>query len=255
MDFNARHENVQEALQVPFDVALAPPSLQVDDAPNQQIALAAAIFGHDTEQDEDNRFEDQQCRRRPLAYFQQMYEHKQIYQALSLLSKRTEVDFRGSPHVTTNDDEDLAWNMDRHFLDLMICVGNGLGLGALLPNLQVHHNYEMTLELKQPFRSFSAKFAKLGFDPQGSMQWIGRSPASEDVWLAWVPRASLVEGCEDVPVGSCSGNTQLKTRHYRMSVMFLSKMLRDIGAQDILVWDEYPSLTDDDEFRMATNLM
>jgi hypothetical protein len=248
-------QNNENTLQVPFDVALPPPNLQTDDAPNQSIALTAALFGHDIDHDGENRFEDQRRRRRPLSYFQQMYEHKQTYQALHLLSNRTEVDFLGSPHITRNDDEDLAWNVDRHFLDLMICVGNGLGLGALLPNLQVHHNYEMTLDLKQPYRSFSAKFAKLGFDPQGCMQWIGRSPASEDVWLAWIPRASLVEGCEDVPVGTCSGNTQLKTSHYRMSVMFLAKMLRDIGVQDILVWEDYPSLDDDTEFQMATNIM
>jgi hypothetical protein len=40
-----------------------------------------------------------------------------------------------------------------------------------------------------------------------------------------------------------------------MSVMFLAKMLRDIGVQDILVWEDYPSLDDDTEFQMATNIM
>ena len=87
------------------------------------------------------------------------------------------------------------------------------------------------------------------------MQWIGRSPGSEDVWLGWIPRASFVEGSEDVCVGTCSGNTQLSTKHYRMTVMFLAHMLRHIGVQDIVVWDEYPDLDDEKVFENVTNLM
>ena len=61
------------------------------------------------------------------------------------------MDFLNSPYVILNDNEDLAWTMDRHYLDLLICVGNGLGLGAILPNVQVDHTFEMTLDLKQRY--------------------------------------------------------------------------------------------------------
>jgi len=165
--------DMEPGLQLPFDIGLALPNPRADDCPNQEIALAAALFGQNTDHDEESLFEDQPQTSCSLKHLKRIYDQQNAALGLAMLSKRTEVTFLNSQYVTKNTDPDLAWMPDHQYLDLMICVGNGLGLGALLPNLQVHHNYELKFDLRQPFRMFSAKFSKLGFDPMGSMLWIG----------------------------------------------------------------------------------
>ncbi|KAM6502321.1 hypothetical protein JOM56_002298 [Amanita muscaria] len=72
-------------------------------------------------------------------------------------------------------------------------------------------------------RRFSAKFAKLGFDPTGCMVWIGQSSTREDTWLGWVPNDW--EEAEDVPTGTGKEDTTMSQKHYRIAVMFLAEML------------------------------
>ena len=45
------------------------------------------------------------------------------------------------------------------------------------------------------------------------------------------------------------------TEHEALSDMFLAHMLRHIGVQDIVVWDEYPDLDDEKVFENVMNLM
>lgn len=248
------HDNteLQQQLLVPFDVALPPDNLLSDDAPSQDQVFQAAIFNAELDEDEEDSFEAQPKRRRTMDYYKQMYERQESIRAVSSLDRRSEITFRDSPFVTSCTSPDIAWIPQDHFLDLMICVGNGLGLGALLPNLQVHHNYEMTVDLSQPYRTFSPKFAMLGFDPTRAMHFIGRSPASEDVWLAWIPRVQREE--DETPVGECSGTTAMSTRTYRLAFMFLMAMLQQIGARDVLVLSSYPNVDNNEEFAAATRI-
>jgi hypothetical protein len=60
---------------------------------------------------------------------------------------------------------------------------------------------------------------------------------------------------EDVAVGIGKEDTMLQEKHYRMMVMFFVTMPQRIGHWDIIVNDEYLSLTDEMEFKYATNLM
>jgi hypothetical protein len=120
-------------------------NLITDDAPSQDRVFQAAIFNTHLEQDEEDSFDCQPKRRRALEFYKQMYDNQDSCRAISLLDRRAEINFRNSPFITPCHDPDLAWMPHDHFLDMMICVGDGLGLGALLPNLQVHHTYEMTV--------------------------------------------------------------------------------------------------------------
>jgi hypothetical protein len=242
----------QVNLAIPFDVALAPDNLLSDDAPSQDHIFQAAVFNADLDQDEEDHFESQPKRRRKLEYYKHMYDRQERIHAISSLDRRAEIDFRNSPFVTPTSDPDMAWMPQDHFLDLMVCVGDGLGLGALLPNLQVHHNYEMTIDLSQPYRTFSSKFAMLGFDPTGCMHFIGRSPASEDVWIAWVPRIQTQR--DETPVGESKGCTAMSTHRFRVSFMFLVTMLQEIGARGVLVLSPYPNVDDNEEFTRATRI-
>jgi hypothetical protein len=242
-------------LEVPFDVTLLPEKLQVQDAADQNLALQAALFAPPSDAHDTESFADQPRMSKPLRFFQRLYEQKQEHTAINMLSKRVEIDLRMSDMRVSPQSPDIAWNPDATFMDLRICVGNGLGLGAVLPNQNVDHNFEIRVNLKQAYRTFSPKFAKLGFDPTGCMLWIGRSPASEDVWLAWAPKVSLPTACEDVPAGTCTGSTQMSRRHHRMAAMFMALMLKRIAYRDVTVSNNYPDLERDETFDWPTNAM
>jgi hypothetical protein len=241
--------------QLHFDVTATPTDLQAEDGLPQSVALEAACLQSVLQQDETQRFHARPKKRRPLSYFAELYSKKDSYRALRTLAQRTEINLEGSEYVTDHMDESLAWEVQSHFLDLQICVGDGLGLAAMLPNVGTHHALEFRLELRYRTRRFQAKYAKLGFDPTHSMLWIGRSSSGEDAWLAWVPKGDDSDDDNHTATGSGKEDTMLEEKQYRMTVMFLAEMLRRIGYRDILVTDPYPSLTDDREYKYATNLM
>jgi hypothetical protein len=241
--------------QLHFDVAAAPSHLHAEDGLDQSVALAAACLDTALRMDEVERFHGQSKKRRPLAYFADLYARNDHSRALRTLTQRTEITLDGSEYVSNHEDGSLAWSVKLHFLDLQICVGDGLGLAAMLPNLGTHHAIEFRLELRYRMRRFNAKYTKLGFDPTNCMLWIGRSSSGEDAWLAWVPNDIMDENEQDPGVGNGKEDTRLTEKHYRMTVMFLAEMLRRIGHRDIIVTNQYPRLTDDTEYRHATNLM
>ena len=239
--------------QLHFDVSAAPSHLYVEDSLAQSVTLAAACLDNALQQDQVERFHSQSKKRRPLSYFEDLYTKKDSFRALRTLTQRTEINFDTGEYTTHHTDDSLAWAVEAHFLDLKICVGDGLGLAAMLPNIGTHHALEFRLELRYRMRRFQAKYAKLGFDPTHSMLWIGRSSSGEDSWLAWVPTNIMDE--DGVKVGSGKEDTTMSEKHYRMAVMFLAEMLRRIGHRDIIVMTQYPSLDDDLEYPHATNLM
>jgi hypothetical protein len=58
------------------------------------------------------------------------------------LAQWMEINLEGSKYVTDHMDNSLAWEVRSHFLDLQICVGDGLGLAVMLPNVGMHHALE-----------------------------------------------------------------------------------------------------------------
>jgi hypothetical protein len=171
---------------------------------------------------------------------------------MDLLSKRMTVDYRSSDDFTTSKDaQNLAWDISQHYLDMMICVGAGLGLGPIIPNQEVNSLYQVDLDFSRRHRAFHAKYCKLGFCPKESMLWIGKTPSTEDIWVAWVPNDESDQNDEEEE----SGNTILSERHYRATVMFFAKMLSQIPYRDLFVEDDYPDLTDKHDFEMASNIM
>lgn len=243
-------------LEAPFDITLAPPNLTSDDAPDQYVALASALTApHSDEGDETHGFFDARVQTINLTRLEDWYKGKQSAAAISALNGQREIIY-GDTHTYESDDKELGWTADRSFLDLMVCVGRDIGLGAMLPNLEATHNYEFTLNLGSPFRQFTAKHIKLGFDPTGSMLWIGRSPSGEDVWLAFVKLEDLETEEEDLIRPKRSGSsTCLNTHQYRCTVMFLAYVLNHISFMDATVHDTYPDVTDKADFTFATNIL
>ena len=60
---------------------------------------------------------------------------------------------------------------------------------------------------------------------------------------------------DDVPPGSGKEDTIMSEKHYRISVMFLAAMLREIGHRDIIVTEPYPDVSINDDFYYATNAL
>jgi hypothetical protein len=245
-----------DSLEAPFSVDTAPKRLVADDPPAQQSALRAALrCGVDEGDALAERFLSEPVKTASLHFYKRLYEERLSGQAAQSLLKRHRLSSTSTTFNVDPDSKDLAWSIDRHFIDLKIYVGNGLGLGGMMPNQYALHTYELELKLHRPDRSFKTKFAKLGFDPVGCMLWIGRSPNAEDVWLAWAPTNAL-EGTEDeLPAGSCSGDTSMSEAHYRRVVMFLAHCITEMRYRDALVGEKYPNINDSQCFRRATNIL
>ncbi|KIL55667.1 hypothetical protein M378DRAFT_17747 [Amanita muscaria Koide BX008] len=241
--------------QIHFDVAATPAHLQADDGPDQSITLTAALCPDAAVQRQADRFYSQPKGEVKLDALAKLYCQSKEQNALQLLTRRHEITISGSQYVERHDEPTLAWEVPSHFLDLQICVGRGLGLAAMIPNVGIHHAIEFSLDLHNRTRQFNAKYAKLGFDPKKCMLWIGRSSSGEDTWLAWVPTDNLGPTAEDVPPATGKEDTVMSQEHYRIAVMFLSSMLACMNHRGITVTDNYPDLTSDNAFRLATNAL
>ncbi|KAM6490423.1 hypothetical protein JOM56_014096 [Amanita muscaria] len=235
-----------------FDVAHAPAHLEAEDQPHQNITLTAALCADAAAELQMERFRRQTKRTVKLDELAMIYRRSDERKALTLLTHRHEISLADSAYVTEHDEEMLAWDVKSHFLDLMICVGNGLGLAAVIPNIGIHHAIEFPLDLHHRTRHFNAKYAKLGFDPKKCMMWIGRSTSGEDAWLAWVPNENTGPVAQDVAPSSGKEDTVMSEKHYRIAVMFISCMLKTINYRGITVTTPYPDVTDDPEFNFAT---
>ncbi|KAF9442204.1 hypothetical protein P691DRAFT_789934 [Macrolepiota fuliginosa MF-IS2] len=245
-----------EPLKAPFDIGLAPMTLGAgDDAPGQAIALAGALAAPNRgDDDEAQGFFVSHPKRIELTQLEQIYNSYRSSSAIQLLlGGRREVSYEGGAHTVDVEDPKLLWMMDKSFLDLLVCVGRGLGLGPILPNLEALHTFEFKLELNAPNRQFTAKNVQLGFDPRGSMLWIGRSPSGEDVWLAFVTYESQEQEEGDL-INLGGKSTALNASQYRRTVMFLAKALEDIRYLDTVVYEDYPDVDDKRSYKDATNI-
>lgn len=259
-----------EPLETPFDISLPPPDFEVgvisdatddDGIPEvlgQEIALASALHGvDDSTHDHSERFSHELIREIPLRCLQTWYKERHVSNAIGALSGRKTITYKQGGFTVPVDNGDIFWTAEETYLDLLICVGRGLGLGPLLPNVHVLHTYEFRLDLQKPGRQFTAKYAKLGFDPTDAMLWIGRSDVNEDAWLAFVPKA-FAEGGEYNDEASAhwrgSRSTTLSKHHFRCVVMFLAQMLYNSGFLDITLDEDYPNTSDDNAYGDATNM-
>ena len=160
-------------IQLHFDVSHPPPHLQADDRPNQDIMLKAALSGAAAVENQADLFHIQTRNTRNLDDMVSIFNRNDKQSALKLLEQQNEITLTDSVYVNEHDEERLVWQVHSHYLDLCICMGCRLGLGAMLPNIRIHHVLEFQLKLHQGHRPFSVKYAKLGFDPTNCLMYIG----------------------------------------------------------------------------------
>lgn len=222
-----------EGRQTPFDVDEVPDVMYADDHPDQDEVYENLFVNHT---------------RYTLPAFDQMapvsvnlsdyhynYKRKRRIEAIRTLGRRVNL-IIDDEYVLDSDDPHLLWEVDRHFLDFILVVGRYRGLGPLIPNTPTDHTFCFNLDLHRPYRQFSAKYGKLGFDPEHRMFYCGRH-GNNEVWIGMRPCESD-DGDEEGGLGTNSGaarassrsggkkiNTCLKTTHQRALQMFLFSRL------------------------------
>lgn len=242
-----------EELGEPFDISSDPASMTTDDHPSQDNALEAAIASLPVDEGAD--FNRQQVYERLPQTIRRRYQIND--EGPKPMGNRQRVKWRNSEEVVSSENPDIYWNSNEFFLDLLICRGRSAGIAALVPRVPVHHGIDFELELRRSVRTFSGKFAHLQFNPEGAMQYIGRTHRKEDAWIAWIPNEAVGDMLDDAPMvepGTCTGSTQLSTRHYNGAYMFFAGELNDMGIKDISVWERYPDLDGPDGVKYSTNL-
>lgn len=157
-----------------------------------------------------------------LSQLERMY-NKQSKRAINTLSKRQTIEIdedmcfqAGTGKVTISTEESM--------LDYHLTVGNGLGLGALIPNTITSNQFMFDMDLKKPYREFKGKHGLVGFDTKGRMLYI-RKCMNDDVFLAMAPKSFVACQMEPCPAGHSTGSSRMSTRHSRMVILMLLNFL------------------------------
>ena len=243
------------------DIAEIPDALFSPDAPNQS-AVALYGLGHEDSNElyeEAERFKHRGVKAVRLEYMQRMYDQKQHAQCLGLLSKRTSIDWRNSDLVSQPRDLGNAvnWRVTKHFIDMIVAVPRGIGLGAMLPHVINDLTWQFTLDVaKNKARNFDMVHAKLGFDPSNRMLWVGKTCMEEDVWIAMIPNTFEADDTPVLDELEHAGKrcTRLEDLHRNILLVFLSYVLQKIRHRHIHLRETYPDL-DPDSLEASSGLL
>jgi hypothetical protein len=211
----------------PTDISLVPDDLAAypGDALEQSAILTEIIGTRIRERSFEERFNNMPQNRLKLSALRSLYNARDK-RAVNLLSTRHTVQIDEEFKVPLGTGQ-AKINTDQSMIDYRLTVANSIGFSALLPNAVSSINFCFTMDLQRPYTSFKGKHATLGFDPAGSMLYIGRRN-DEDVFLAMAPDAFLRGETEPCPAGFTSGSPVMSKRHYRQMVMMLAHFLECI---------------------------
>lgn len=169
-----------------------------------------------------------------------------------MLSGRHRISHDEPDCVTPSDSLDVKWSIDRHYIDMLVCVGRDIGLGAIIPNQHMNSLYALQIDFRHKNKEFKAKHNRLGFNPTGSLLWIGRMPSGDDMWIAFVQEENDNEDSDCVEPSS---TTCLSEQHYQITVMFFAFVLSQCGYRDIVVHERYPDISRRNAVSEATNFL
>ena len=234
----------------PFDLSIVPDNLQVEDALPQSVAQDAVLSAHLGDLEESARFYAQTPTIRSLNYLKRVYERNEKAKAYKLLSSRNRIHYEDPECVTPTDSLEVNWSIDRHYVDMLVCVGREIGLGAIIPNQQMNSLYAIQVDFRNRNKEFRAKHNRLGFDPTGCLLWMGKMPSGDDMWIAFVQESDDFEQDDIIPSSTC-----LSERRYRIALMFFAFVLSQCGYRDIIVHERYPDIERHNGIGEATNFL
>jgi hypothetical protein len=192
-----------------------------------------------------------------LATLRQNYENNRPMESIRFLKKRQKYIINDA-YMLPGDHPSLLWSIPNHYLDFVHLVSDSIGLGAILPSVefQAHDlGWSFYVDLSNPVRDFPTKWGKLGFKPERSMLYIGRTSNNVEVYMAMVP----VEGFDDtLSPSSRQIDTRFTAVHYRMFLVFFAYVLNKIQAISVTCYDPYTQNLATDEqanFPLVTDLL
>ncbi|KAG2335701.1 hypothetical protein BDR05DRAFT_953879 [Suillus weaverae] len=243
--FQGAARNFDQDESRPFDLADVPSTVEAEDALPQSEIFESLFLRQEGPQPVGRTWEQTKVQSVNLSTLARTFKKDDKATAINLLHRRSVLRLDDDLYYGSDDDM-LAWDGSKHFLDFCLVVGGRPGLHALLPNRVVDHTFSLALNLCLPTRLFRPKFGKLGFDPTGCMMALGTAPSSE-LWLAFCPRENLEDSevANDAPLLSEKkhGDTRLSSSHFRMAVMFLAHALSQ--NPDLPIYLMHPYGTDD----------
>lgn len=208
----------------PTDISIIPDGLAPypDDTVHQSSILDEIIGTSLHGLSSEEHFNKLPARNLKLSRLKSLYENKDK-NALNLLSTRHTVLIDDKFQIPLGNSQAIM-NTDESMIDYHLTVANCVGLSPLLPNTSSDHRFCFSMDLQKPYLSFKGKHAMLGFDPAGSMLFMGQSQ-NEDVFLAMAPNQFL-QGHTELPApGHSTASPLMSRRHYRQVVMMMAHFL------------------------------
>lgn len=211
----------------PTDLSIVPEAMvaNVDDTVEQSTILTEIIgtkaFDYESFEEKFNKMEEN---RLMLSKLKAMYESKDK-NAVNRLSTRNTIEIDEEFKLDLSAGQ-ARMDTKESMIDYHLTVANRIGFSSLLPNASSDHRFSFQMDLKAPYRSFKGKHAMLGFDPAGSILFIGQCN-NEDVFLAMAPNGFLRgdRETERSPPGHGSASPLMSKRHYRQMVMMIAHFL------------------------------
>lgn len=248
-------ELLNTAGQHPLDLDHIPSSFQVDDHVSQDELLQAIFQPSIIPEHERDLYEKLPPHTVRLSWLKDTYEKKRTQLAIESLEKRLKIKVDSALQCVLEDDN-LLWDVNVNRLDYIVTVADKIGLWPILPRVTSDHTYTFNLDLSKPYKDFKAKYARLGFDPKGSMLFIGTC-RNDDIWLALVPHTFSQGVGRNLAAGFITGDPRLSTSHYRMAVMFFAAALASIPDRGFVCHNKYGINlnSSSSDFSMYTNVL
>jgi hypothetical protein len=193
-----------------------------------------------------------------LSALQRTYDSKNRYTALQHLRERAFIEIDGQ-YKHPNDgrkvmpDGPIRMDVNEFYLDFVMYTSRYLGLGAIVPNAEAHHNWTFTLALKDQHHFFSQKHGLIGFDTTGKMIYLGKCQ-QEAVWIAFAPD-DFVSSSDHSPANKKFLATHVTAAQHRKFCLFMAKCLADLNIGGIYCTDPHADVSDGGNFDKSTNLL
>jgi hypothetical protein len=249
------HLEENERLQdIPFCLEDIPEFLTTDDPVDQDELICHLYHAHDPNQTFENSFETLPINRLKLTDLERRYKQKMASQAILSLRTRTQVVL--DPHsIYRPDSNHIQLSCNNHYLDFFMAVSAKMGLGAVMPGVNVDHTWTLKLDLTQRYRQWRTNYGKLGFDSTGRMLYIGQK-GEESVWFTFAPLAFMQNDTAGVSAGQqARTDSTLKMLRFRRFMMFLNYCLHKMAFEDLTVSTLFPDVTSVESANRHSNIL
>jgi hypothetical protein len=168
-----------------------------------------------------------------LSSLKSTFENEDTAKALSFLHRRSTLDI-DDDFVVDVENPDYCFSIDNSFLDFYMVIGDRPGLDVLIPAAP-SANFVFNLTLRMPIRQFHAKYGSLGFNPSGSMLFIG-TIGSQNLWIAMAPLEYFDGIGESFDMSDGHGDTRLTAHRYRILVSFWGTILAQLPGRNFFMF-------------------